>query len=307
MRIETERLLLRPMGLQDLDDFLELHGEPAIIEFLGPATPDGARQRLEFCERMWQERGHDLMAVFERSSGRFVGRIGLRYWPQFDETESGWAIHRDAWGQGYASEGARAVIDWGFRTLPLPYITAMVRPDNSRSLAVARRLGMRPIRDDVLHGVPVIVNAINRRQWGADGSDEVERLLAHVAQWARDQEDLVAVAMVGSRARGGARSDSDLDLVFLSRHPRRYLEAEDWAQELGAGAVQATARRGVLTEQRLRLASGLELDIGIGTPRWASRNPLDPGTARVVAEGLRIIHDPKGLLARLRDAVSPPL
>ena len=59
---------------------------------------------------------------------RFVGRIGLRYWPQFGETEAGWAMSRQVWGRGYATEAARAAIEWGFATLPLPYVTAMVRP-----------------------------------------------------------------------------------------------------------------------------------------------------------------------------------
>ena len=69
---------------------------------------------------------------------------------------------------------------------------------------------------------------------------------------------------------------------------------------------QDTDRALRLIEQRLRLPSGLELDVGIGSPRWASVDPLDSGTARVVSEGCRIIHDPEGLLARLRSAVARP-
>jgi RimJ/RimL family protein N-acetyltransferase len=272
--IRTDRLLLRPMGVRDLEDFLALHREPAIIEFLGPATPERARQRLEFSERMWQERGHDLMAVLERSSGRFVGRFGMRYWPQFDETEAGWALSRTVWGRGYATEAARAAIEWGFTTFPLPYVTAMVRPDNSRSLAVTRRLGMTPIRDDVLHGVPVIVNAVDRRRWGAAAApDELERLLAHVAEWARAQEGLRAVGLQSSTASGA-------ELVFLSQNPASFPAAEQWAGELGAAAVLATARRGGLVEHRLRTSSQVELGVTIG--------------AAPPADGARPIYDPEG-------------
>ena len=184
--IQTERLALRPMTVGDVDQVVDLHRQPAIIEFLGSTTPDQARERLELCERNWRERGHDLMAVVERSSDAFVGRVGLRYWPEFDETEAGWAMRREVWGRGYATEAGRAAIEWGFSTFPLPYVTAMVRPDNSRSLGVARRLGLRPIRDDVLHGLPVIVHAVDRAAWGTETrSDETERLLGHVAEWAR--------------------------------------------------------------------------------------------------------------------------
>lgn len=305
IRIETERLILRPMAIEDVDEFVALHEQRAVADFLGPATRKLALQRLEFCQQNWRERGHDLMTVLERSSGRFVGRMGLRYWPQFDETEAGWALRREVWGLGYATEAARAVIDWGFRTFPLPYVTAMIRPDNGRSIGVARRLGLRPIRDDVLHDIPVIVHAIQRGAWGADGRvDEVERLLDHVAEWAQTRDDLVAVAVVGSRARGTPRPDSDLDLVLLSRQPGRYIQEEDWAAELGGASIHASAHRGALIEQRLTTASGQELDVGIGSPRWASVKPVDSGTARVAQEGLRIIYDPERLLARLRAAVA---
>jgi RimJ/RimL family protein N-acetyltransferase/predicted nucleotidyltransferase len=295
--IETERLLMRPLGTGDLEDYLELQGQPVAVEFLGPTSLQLARERLERCQRNWHERGHDLMAMIERSTGRFVGRTGLGYWPQFNETEVGWVLHRAAWGRGYATEAARAVVNWGFRTFPLPYITAMIRPDNGRSLAVARRLGLTAIRDDSVHGIPVIVHAVARQSWGAERrQDEIEGILAHVADWARGRPDLVAVALVGSRARGTPRPDSDVDLVFLSRDPGRYVDAEDWASELGGAAVVASAHRGVLLEQRLRMPSGLELDVAIGPPRWVASAPA--------AIGVRPIHDPQQILAPLTETVA---
>lgn len=309
MRIETERLLLRPMGPVDLEDFLDLHGERSVIEFLGPATRESAAARLALCQERWRRGDFDLMAVLERSSDRFVGRAGVKYWPEFNETEAGWAFHRDARGKGYATEAARASITWAFDALPVSYITAMIRPDNSRSMAVARRLGLTPIREDVVVGIPVIVHAIGRAAWLDQAAarpshdPEIEPLLAHVGRWAQGRPDLVAVALVGSRARGTARIDSDLDLVFLSRDPDLYTQSEDWAHELGAGEIGASARRGVLLEQRLRMASGLELDVGIGPPRWASVAPLDDGTKRVASQGLRIVYDPEGVLAGLQRAV----
>jgi RimJ/RimL family protein N-acetyltransferase len=305
MRSGTERLILRPLGLEDLDDVLELHGQPTVVEFLGPTTLAHSRERLEQCERAWQERGHDLMAMIERASGRFVGRTGLRYWPQFNETEVGWVLDRAAWGHGFATEAARAVIEWGFRTFPLPYITAMIRPDNGRSLGVARRVGLTPIRDDSVFEIPVIVHATSPERWGADKhSDDVATMLDHVAEWAASRSDIVAVALVGSQARGTARRDSDLDLVLLSRDPELYIQEESWAQEIGGAQLQGSAHRGLLFEQRLTTASGLELDVGLASPRWASTDPLDAGTARVAREGMRIIYDPEQVLARLREALA---
>jgi len=306
VQLNTERLILRPIRLSDLDDVVALHREQSVIEFLGAVTREESRQRLQMSEQAWREDGYGLMAVIERSTGRFLGRVGLRRWPQLGETEVGWALSHEATGQGYATEAGRACLRWGFEDFELPYITAMIRPDNSRSLGVAGRLGMRRIRDDVLLGFPVIVHALRRETLSGatiEASAQAEELLDRVAGWAEAQPDLVAVALVGSRARGSARTGSDLDLVLLSWRPERYTQNEDWAQELGAGEIRASAHRGLLIEQRLKPAWGPELDVAIGTPRWASVSSLDAGTERVVRDGLRILYDPEGILARLEQAV----
>lgn len=281
MRIETERLILRPIGMKDLEDVLELHAQPAIIEFLGTLTPELARERLERSERNWEQGGYDLMAVLERSSGRFLGRAGVHHWPEFNETEAGWAFRREAWGQGYATEAARASIDWAFRTLPVPYVTAMIRPDNGRSQAVARRLGLAPLRDDFVFGLPVVVHAVDRRRWGAPTEpDEVRAQLDHVAQWARARDDLLAVGV-------GTVTTSEAELLFLSPDPEGFPDAEQWAGELGA-VVLASGRRGALLEHLLAAASGLELRVTIGS--------APPEDAR-----WRALYDPEGLLT---DAVA---
>src|SRR5213595_1462650 len=89
-------------------------------------------QRLQADERQWAQRGHGRFAVVDRETGVFLGRAGLRYWPQFAEVEVGWVLRPEVWGNGYASEAARAYLTWGFRDFDLPYVTAMVQPDNSR-------------------------------------------------------------------------------------------------------------------------------------------------------------------------------
>jgi RimJ/RimL family protein N-acetyltransferase len=124
---------------------------------MGAFGRSDARSRLERNEREWEERGHGLVAILERAGGRFLGRSGLKYWPQFDETEVGWVLRPDVWGHGFATEAGRACVEWGFATLGLPYLTAMIRPDNHRSIRVAERLGMRPLRSDFLMDLPVVV------------------------------------------------------------------------------------------------------------------------------------------------------
>jgi predicted nucleotidyltransferase len=130
-------------------------------------------------------------------------------------------------------------------------------------------------------------------------ADEVAALLCRLAGWARRRPDVRALALVGSRARGEARPGSDVDLVLLTDSPPSYTEAEDWLAEMGGARLVKTIERGVLVERRLALPSGLEVDLAVGTPAWASLDPLDGGTRRVVAGGMRALHDPDGLLAAL--------
>ncbi len=119
-----------------------------------------AEERLRANEGEWRERGHGTFAVIDRDQSRFIGRVGLKYWPQFQETEVGWILRREAWGHGYATEAARACLEWGFAVLSVAYITAMIHPENARSIRVAQRLGFRPAREDMLLGDPVIVYTV---------------------------------------------------------------------------------------------------------------------------------------------------
>jgi len=162
VRIETERLLLRPMELGDLDELVALHADLEVTRFIRPLDRAAAEERLRKDAHEWQQRGHGLLAMLDRQSGAFLGRCGLKHWPQFEETELGWALRRSAWGHGYATEAGRACVEWGFSDLGLPLLTAMIAPGNDRSVRVAERLGLTPLRDDVLLGEPVTVYALRR-------------------------------------------------------------------------------------------------------------------------------------------------
>ena len=160
--IVTERLLLRPLIESDVDELVALHEDAESRRFLGALDREEALRRVRVSEHEWRERGHGRAAIVDRESGRFLGRSGLKYIALFDEVEIAWALHRDVWGQGYATEAARAWIDWGFAALDAPYFTAMIEPQNERSLAVATRLGMTRLRDDVIIGRDIVVFAVER-------------------------------------------------------------------------------------------------------------------------------------------------
>lgn len=213
MRIETERLLLRPIGMDDLDEFVALHAEPDVSRFIRPLDRAEAEERLRRDAREWSERGHGLLAVLDGESGAFLGRCGLKHWPQFGETELGWALRKDAWGHGYATEAGRACLEWGLAELDLPYVTAMVNPENDRSIRVAERLGFSRWREDVLLGDPVVVYA----RWPS----EPIRLLAYDPSWPRRfaAERAAIDEAIGASATGGIHHVGSTAVPGLAAKP----------------------------------------------------------------------------------------
>lgn len=132
-------------------------------------------------------------------------------------------------------------------------------------------------------------------------ADEVRRIRASVTAWARAQTDIVGAAVVGSWARAVARMDSDIDLVVVTLEKDRYVETDDWVTEAVGrhGDIVRTEEWGPLTERRVRLPSGLDVEFGVVAPSWAATDPLDPGTARVVLDGCIPLVDKEGLFERL--------
>jgi RimJ/RimL family protein N-acetyltransferase len=105
----------------------------------------------------WELRGFGLWAVEERATGRLLGRIGCHEpegWPGF---ELGYALARDAWGQGFAREGASAALDYARRELARDVIISLIRPANRASIAVAEHFGARRTGSVEFFGAPTDV------------------------------------------------------------------------------------------------------------------------------------------------------
>jgi RimJ/RimL family protein N-acetyltransferase len=147
--LETERLRLRRMSLDDLDFVAEMLAHPEVMRFYPKChTRSESAEWIERQLARYEKDGHGLWLTLERQSGVPVGQIGLTI-QQVDgcpEPEVGWLLHHPYWKRGFATEAALASRDYAFRQLGLARVISLIRPVNTPSQAVARRIGMQPGR-----------------------------------------------------------------------------------------------------------------------------------------------------------------
>ena len=148
MLLATPRLRLRPWRESDLAPFAAMNADPLVMEHF--AAPLSRQESDAYARRMQaaiEERGWGNWALEVIGGEPFVGFTGLSA-PSFEAhfmpcTEIGWRLARSAWGQGLATEAARAALDFGFGELGLAEIVSFTALGNARSVAVMERLGMR--------------------------------------------------------------------------------------------------------------------------------------------------------------------
>jgi RimJ/RimL family protein N-acetyltransferase len=142
LQILTSRLLLRPLKMSDFEAWAAFMADPEATRFLGGAQSRALAWRgFMTMAGAWHLQGFAMFSVVERSSQRWVGRLGPWMPEGWPGTEVGWGIVRDCWGRGYAIEGATAAIDWAFDELGWSEVIHVIDPANDASRAVARKLG----------------------------------------------------------------------------------------------------------------------------------------------------------------------
>ena len=123
--------------------------------------------------------------------------------------------------------------------------------------------------------------------------ERTARFLEHLQAWIAPREDVRALVVVGSVARGDARPDSDVDIVMLTTRPARYLERVEWVAEFGAARRVELEHYGKVTSVRAAYDEGLEVEFTIAAADWVSA-PLDPGTEAVARDGIVVLLDRDG-------------
>ena len=153
--IETPRLALREMTLDDLDFVALMLADPEVMRFYPKRySRDEAESWVRRERDRYAQHGHGRWLVQDRVTAQPVGQVGLilQRVEGVDEPEVSYLIHRPFWGRGYATEAALATRDHAFEVLDKPRVISLIRPKNIPSQGVARKLGMEPEGRTVEHG-----------------------------------------------------------------------------------------------------------------------------------------------------------
>jgi [ribosomal protein S5]-alanine N-acetyltransferase len=145
--LKTQRLLLRHLEVGDLDALFALYRDPEIRQYFpdGVRTLAQTREELEwFVHGPTRRSGLGLWATVERGTGAFLGRCGLLPWEiaGVPEVELAFLIDKARWGEGLATEAARAIVQYAREALGLARLICLITPGNAASVAVARKVGM---------------------------------------------------------------------------------------------------------------------------------------------------------------------
>lgn len=145
--IKTERLILRPWREEDLEPFAQLNADPRVMEYF-PSVKSYEETAEEFglIRAGFETIGWGFWAASLIESGKFIGFIGLKnvgFKANFTPAvEIGWRLAHEYWGKGYATEGAKASLKYGFETLQLDEIVSFTPTQNKRSQNVMLKIGM---------------------------------------------------------------------------------------------------------------------------------------------------------------------
>lgn len=168
---ETARLLLRIPQLADTQALMDVLWDPEVVERKQvtltepPGGLDLALKNTRDMLRQWELRGYGQWCVVEKATGQVIGCVGVYHpqkpWPGVD---LGWAIHRSRWGHGFATEAARAALEWLWRNTDVNRVISLIAPGDHRSIRIATKIGERFERADAdpVHGEPCHVYVVAR-------------------------------------------------------------------------------------------------------------------------------------------------
>jgi RimJ/RimL family protein N-acetyltransferase len=162
---QTTRLILRKFNESDVDPILGFRGDPEVMRFsiAGPETREDIQAKyLPSCLRRYSRDGLGQWAVVRKTDGICVGECGIcaQEVDGAKEFEISYRLRRDCWGNGLATEAARACCDYGFKQAGLRRLISIIQFENTASIRVAEKMGMTLVKRALFHRIPVLVYGV---------------------------------------------------------------------------------------------------------------------------------------------------
>ena len=143
--LETNRLLLRELSINDDENFYKLNLNPNVIKYTGNSAFENIDEARKFLENYsdYKLNGFGRWAVIEKESNKFLGWCGLKYDNNIDETDIGFRFFEEYWNKGFATESAKACLEFGFEKLNQKIIIGRAMSENIASIKVLEKIGLK--------------------------------------------------------------------------------------------------------------------------------------------------------------------
>lgn len=168
LRIETERLIIRPFQLSDIDSAHEMNLDAAVSQYTGDggivSKAETKRRIIEDVLGDYEKHGFGRLAVTLKSNHQFIGFAGLKYLEDIKEVDLGYRFMKKYWGQGIATEAAKACVQYGFEELNLKRLLAFLLPENLASVRVLEKLNFQYDKDLIEDGLLIHQYILNKNE-----------------------------------------------------------------------------------------------------------------------------------------------
>lgn len=169
--MKTERLILEPWSSTDWQEFRPIATDPEVMRYITGGIPWSDEQIQNFVYRqmtLYAERGFCRWKLIEASTGDLIGFCGPGMWRDAPDPEIGWWLARSRWGQGLATEAARAALADAFERVHLERLISVAMPGNTASIGIMKKLGLTFEAEFESEGVKLVRYAIENH-CGASG------------------------------------------------------------------------------------------------------------------------------------------
>jgi [ribosomal protein S5]-alanine N-acetyltransferase len=168
--IQTDHLTLRPLELADAEVLHCIYQTEGVLRYFPTTTPPPLARVQRFVlsqQEHWDKYGYGNWGILPEGERQIAGWAGLQFLPELNETEVGYLLDSPFWGQGYATEAARACLRFGFEHCVLDHIIALVHPDNAASRRIVEKCGMNYEETIHIWGVNLMRHRIDAARWNA--------------------------------------------------------------------------------------------------------------------------------------------